>query len=79
MCVIFMDFVVKVIFADDATPTIYVTTNEGEEFKAYDVPVDPKTMKPHPTMAGWLLGHDPNQVCICTLGMNVENTARSAN
>lgn len=43
---------------------IYVTTDEGESFSTYDILVDPKTLKLHPTLAGWVLGHDPDQVRI---------------
>ena len=60
------------MFADDERSTIYVTTDEGETFSTYNVPVDPRTLKIHPTMPGWILGHDPNQVCYSS---KVENFA----
>ena len=50
------------IFVDASGSMIYVTTDEGETFTVRSVPVDPKTMKMHPTMLGWILGHDPYQV-----------------
>ena len=52
----------QVIFAEDARRMIYVTTDEGETFNSYNIPVDPTTIKPHPTMTGWILGHDSAQV-----------------
>jgi len=35
---------------------IYVTTNGGENFTPYDIPVDPTSLKLHPTMPNWILG-----------------------
>ena len=52
------------MFADTRAFMIYVTFDEGRRFTAYSIPVDPKTLKVHPTMAGWLLGHDSVAVCI---------------
>ena len=56
----FIDY--QVMFADAVRSTVYVTFNEGETFSSYDTPVDPTTLKIHPTMPGWILGHDPDQV-----------------
>ena len=60
------------MFADDERSTIYVTTDEGETFSSYNVPVNPRTLKIHPTMPGWILGHDPYRVCYSS---KVENFA----
>ena len=50
------------IFTDANNRRIYVTTNEGATFITRTIPVDPQTLKPHPTMPGWILGYDPYQV-----------------
>ena len=50
------------MFADTSRSTLYVTTDEGETFRSYSIPVNPKTLKIHPTMPGWILGHDSDQV-----------------
>ena len=51
------------MFADNRRSTIYVTTDEGETFRSYNnIPVNPRTLKVHPTMPGWILGHDYEQV-----------------
>jgi len=50
------------MFADTSRSTIYVTTDEGLTFSAYTIPVNPRTLKLHPTMPGWILGHDRQQV-----------------
>ena len=50
------------MFADAYAPMIYVTTNEGETFNVYTIPADPRTLKVHPTLARWILGHDVLQV-----------------
>ena len=51
------------MFADARSSSVYVTTDEGATFVTYNnIPVNPMTLKIHPTMAGWILGHDPNQV-----------------
>ena len=52
------------MFADTSRWTIYVTTDEGANFTSYNIPVDPKILKIHPTMTGWILGYDSNQVQI---------------
>ena len=44
------------MFADTSRSTIYVTTDEGDTFRSYSIPVDPRTLKIHPTMPGWILG-----------------------
>ena len=44
------------MFADTSKSAIYITTDEGETFRSYDIPVDPRTLKIHPTMTGWILG-----------------------
>ena len=50
------------MFADARSSKIYVTTNEGDTFRSYSIPVDPRTLKVHPTMTGWILGHGHYQV-----------------
>ena len=52
------------MFADTSRSTLYVTTDEGETFRSYSIPVNPRTLKIHPTMPGWILGHDSDQVQI---------------
>ena len=44
------------MFADASSFMIYITTNEGDTFTMYTIPVDPKRLQIHPTMPGWLLG-----------------------
>lgn len=58
-----MLIVYQVMFAEAVRSTVYVTFNEGEAFRSYNTPVDPTTLKIHPSMPGWILGHDPDQVC----------------
>ena len=62
MCLLCMFIDYQVMFADTMQSTVYVTFNEGETFSSYNTPVNPRTLKIHPTMPGWILGHDPNQV-----------------
>ena len=50
------------MFADTSRSMIYVTTDEGETFRSYSIPVNPRTLKIHPSMPGWILGHDSDQV-----------------
>ncbi|XP_065899121.1 VPS10 domain-containing receptor SorCS1-like isoform X4 [Dysidea avara] len=44
------------IIPDDEKSQIYVTTDGGEIFTSYNVPVDPTSLKLHPTMPNWILG-----------------------
>ena len=59
------------MFADATESRIYVTTDEGATFVTYNnISVNPMTLKIHPTMPGWILGHDQHQVissCIMQL------------
>ena len=50
---------------------IYVTTDKGETFRSYNIPVDPRTLKVHPTMPGWILGHDSYQVIAINCSKNL--------
>ena len=54
---------------------IYVTSDEGETFSSYNIPVNPRTLKIHPTMPGWILGHDQHQVISsCIMQLIVQTT-----
>ena len=56
------------MFADARSSKIYVTTDEGDTFRSYSIPVDPRTLKVHPTMTGWILGHGRYQVlCVAKI------------
>ena len=57
-------FLMQIVFADDNNRTIYVSTDEGESYTYYSVPVDPKSLLFHPTEKDWILGLDDIQhVC----------------
>ena len=43
------------MFADEIRETLYVTTDEGETFTTYATPVNPRTLKVHPTKPGWII------------------------
>ena len=47
-----------IVFPDDTTQTIYVSHDEGGTYTDYSVPVDPKSLKFHPTKRDWVLGFD---------------------
>ena len=54
---------------------IYITSDEGETFSSYNIPVNPRTLKIHPTMPGWILGHDHHQVISsCIMQLIVQTT-----
>jgi hypothetical protein len=46
----------NMIFGDELNRQLYITTDEGITFKPYTVPIDPLSIKPHPTVPDLLMG-----------------------